>query len=36
MKNDFDYYENSINGLKRELYLMNDTYNKKEKDFNYL
>ena len=36
MKNDFDYYENTINGLKRELFLMNDTYIKKEKDFNYL
>ena len=36
MKNDYDYFENTINGLKRELYLMNDTYIKKEKDFNYL
>ena len=36
MKNDFDYYENTINGLKKELFLMNDTYLKKEKDFNYL
>ena len=36
MKNDFDYYEYTINGLKRELFLMNDTYIKKEKDFNYL
>ena len=36
MKNDFDYFENTINGLKNEIILMNETYAKKDKDFNYL
>ena len=36
MKNDFDYFEDTINGLKNEVILMNETYAKKDKDFNYL
>ena len=36
MKSDFDYFENTINGLKNEIGLMNETYEKKDKDFNYL
>ena len=36
MKSDFDYFENTINGLKNEIVLMNETYAKKDKDFNYL
>jgi chromosome segregation ATPase len=36
MKSDFDYFEDTINGLKNEIILMNETYAKKDKDFNYL
>ena len=36
MKNDFDYFEDTINGLKNEILLMNESYAKKDKDFNYL
>ena len=36
MKSDFDYFEETINGLKNEIVLMNETYAKKDKDFNYL
>ena len=36
IKSDFDYFENTINGLKDEIALMNETYAKKDKDFNYL
>ena len=36
MKSDFDYFEDTINGLKNEIVLMNETYAKKDKDFNYL
>ena len=36
MKSDFDYFEYTINGLKNEIILMNETYAKKDKDFNYL
>ena len=36
MKNDFDYFENTICSLKNEIILMNESYNKKDNDFNYL
>ena len=36
MKEDFDYFENTINGLKNEIILMKETCSKKDKDFNYL
>lgn len=36
MRNDFDYFENTINSLKNEILLMNETYVKKDQDFNYL
>ena len=36
MKSDFDYFEDTINGLKNEIILMNESYAKKDKDFNYL
>ena len=36
MKNDFDYFENTICSLKNEIILMNESYIKKDNDFNYL
>ena len=36
MKNDFDYFENTISSLKNEIILMNESYTKKDNDFNYL
>ena len=36
MKDDFDYFESTINGLKNEIILMKETSIKKEKDFDYL
>ena len=36
MKSDFDYFENTINGLKNEITLINESYAKKDEDFNYL
>ena len=36
MKNDCDYFNNIINENKKELYLLNEAYKKKENEYNYL
>ena len=36
MKDDFDYFENTINSLKNEIILMKEKKKKKDQDFDYL